>query len=144
MAPASSFVSQQKIRRMINWRTLGFGLVFGLIDSIALPTIKQISRGGLGRGWMAVPFLLYAASPFLFLKALMGGETLTIMNLVWDLMSDVVVTLIGMAVFSEVIPPVKLVGVAFSFLSLFLMTYEGDGWNEYIASNTRRAIDAFL
>lgn len=129
---------------MIKWRTLGFGLLFGLIDSIALPTIKQVSLGGLGRGWMALPFLLYAASPFLFLKALLGGETLTIMNLVWDLMSDVVVTLIGLAVFSESIPPVKLVGVAFSFLSLFLMTYEGDGWNEYIASNTRRAIDTFM
>lgn len=129
---------------MLNWRTLGFGLLFGLIDSIALPTIKQVSVGGLGRAWMAVPFLLYAASPFLFLKALLGGETLTIMNLVWDLTSDVVVTLIGLAVFSEVIPPVKLVGVAFSFLSLFLMTYEGDGWNEYLASNTRRAVDAFL
>jgi drug/metabolite transporter (DMT)-like permease len=121
---------------MINWRTLGFGLVFGLIDSIALPLIKTVSLGA-SRWWMLVPVVLYASSPFVFLKAL-EKETLTVMNLVWDLTSDLVVTFIGLVVFAERLPPTKLLGVFVSFIGLFLMTYEGNGWNEYLSEKVAR------
>lgn len=86
---------------------------------------------------MVIPFALYALSPFVFLKAL-AGESLTIMNLVWDLSSDVIVTIIGIFLFAEQIPPVKMVGLVFSFISLFLMTYEGNGWNEFLLTNYQK------
>lgn len=121
---------------MLNWRTLLFGLVFGSIDSIALPIVKGISAGWSMK-WMVIPFALYALSPFVFLKAL-AGESLTIMNLVWDLSSDVIVTIIGIFLFAEQIPPVKMVGLVFSFISLFLMTYEGNGWNEFLLTNYQK------
>lgn len=121
---------------MINWRTIGFGAAFGLMDSIVLPIVKNVSQGW-NPLWMIVPVLLYGASPFLFLKAL-EQETLTIMNLVWDLTSDLIVTFIGLVVFAERLPPLKLLGVVFSFIGLFLMTYEGNGWNEFLARNYRK------
>lgn len=126
---------------MFNIRTLLFGLGFGLLDATALPVVKNVSRGW-NLWWMIVPAILYGLSPFMFLKAL-STETLTIMNLVWDLSSDVVITLIGLFVFAEKVSPVKLLGVFFSFLALFLMTYEGDGWNEFLSSNTRRFVSSF-
>ncbi len=116
---------------MLNWRTLGFGLLFGLMDAITLPVVKNVSVGW-NKAWMILPVLFYASSPFVFLSAL-GSESLTIMNLVWDLVSDITVTLIGLFIYREYVSPVKLVGVALSFVSLFLMTYEGNGWNERIA-----------
>ncbi len=126
---------------MINWRTLGFGATFGIIDSIALPVIKSVSRGW-STWWMAVPVLLYGLSPFIFLKAL-EKETLTIMNMVWDLSSDLIVTAIGILIFAEHISPTKLLGVLFSFIGLFLMTYEGDGWNDFLTRNYRAAVANF-
>jgi multidrug transporter EmrE-like cation transporter len=126
---------------MINWRTIGFGAAFGLLDSIALPTIKRV-HNGLNPAWMAVPVLLYAASPFLFLKAL-EKETLTIMNLVWDLSSDLIVTCIGLFIFAESISPLKALGVGFSLIGLFLMSYEGNGWNEYLANKYKGVRDFF-
>jgi multidrug transporter EmrE-like cation transporter len=116
---------------MFNIRTLLYGLGFGLLDATALPIVKNVSRGW-NLWWMAIPMILYGLSPFIFLKAL-SKETLTIMNLVWDLSSDVVITLIGLFVFAEHVPPVKLLGVFFSFIALFLMTYEGNGWNEFLS-----------
>ena len=121
---------------MLNWRTIGFGLAFGTLDSIALPIVKGV-RDGWNPLYMIVPALLYGASPFLFLKAL-EKETLTIMNLVWDLTSDLVVTFIGLVVFAERLPPLKAIGVLFSFVGLFLMSYEGNGWNEWLATQFRR------
>lgn len=126
---------------MFNWRTIAFGLLFGFLDSLALPLIKNVSLGWSFK-WMAVPAILYAASPFIFLSAL-KKESLTIMNLVWDLTSDVIVTLIGLFIFSEKLPPVKMFGVVLSLLSLLMMTYEGDGWNEFISRNYNKVAETF-
>jgi multidrug transporter EmrE-like cation transporter len=112
-----------------------YGLGFGLIDSIALPITKGVSLGW-NKLYMIVPMMLYAVSPFIFLKAL-AGESLTIMNLVWDLSSDVIVTLIGLFVFAEKISPVKLIGVLTGIVSLFLLTYEKREWNGFLAENFR-------
>jgi multidrug transporter EmrE-like cation transporter len=125
----------------LNWRTLGFGLLFGTLDSIALPIVKGV-HNGLSSLWMIVPVLIYATTPFVFLKAL-EKETMTIMNLVWDLTSDLVVTFIGLVVFAESVSPVKAVGIGFSLIGLFLMSYEGNGWNETIASNVKKVRNAF-
>jgi multidrug transporter EmrE-like cation transporter len=126
---------------MIYWRTIFFGLTFGLLDSIALPMVKRVSNGADYR-WMILPMLMYAASPFIFLEAL-KEETLTIMNLVWDLTSDLVVTFIGIFFFMEKISHVRLVGVVLSLLSLSLMAYEGDGWNDYLQTNYQKVKSIF-
>ena len=127
---------------MLNLRTLLFGLIFGLLDAVCLPLIKSVSIGTWKPIWMAVPLLLYGASPFLFLYGL-KGETLTILNLVWDLSSDVIITLIGLLIFAEKISSIKMLGVCFSFVALFLMAYEGDGFEEYLDGNFSR-IQGFL
>jgi drug/metabolite transporter (DMT)-like permease len=119
---------------MFRIRTLIFGLVFGILDALCLPIVKSVSIGTLAPAMMLIPVIMYGASPLIFLKGLQG-ETLTILNLVWDLTSDVVVTLIGLFVFAEQISSVKKIGVLLSFVSLFLMTYEGDGISEAIDSN---------
>lgn len=119
---------------MFRIRTLLFGLLFGILDALCLPIVKSVSIGTFAPAMMLIPVILYGASPLIFLKGLQG-ETLTILNLVWDLTSDVVVTLIGLLVFAEQISSVKKIGVLLSFVSLFLMTYEGDGISEAIDSN---------
>lgn len=121
---------------MFHWRTILFGLTFGILDSIALPIVKGVSTGW-NKSWMAVPMIIYASTPLILLHAL-SGETLTIMNLVWDLTSDLLVTFIGLFIFMEKISPVRMVGVCLSFVSLSLMAYEGDGWNDYIRTNVGR------
>lgn len=106
---------------MFNYRTLFYAMIFGLMDCITLPIIKGVSIG-----WkpffMIIPVLINAISPFVFLKGL-EKESLTVLNLVWDLASDVVVTIIGLYLFSEKLNIYKLAGVMLSFVSLILMTY---------------------
>jgi multidrug transporter EmrE-like cation transporter len=125
---------------MFNYTSLGYGLLFGVIDAIALPMVKWVHNGA-STWWMIVPVLAYAADPFIFLRA-MKTETLTIMNLVWDMTSDLLITFVGLFVFGESLPPLKALGVFVSLLGLFLMTYEGDGWNAYLARNFRNVREA--
>jgi drug/metabolite transporter (DMT)-like permease len=112
-----------------NWYTLGFGALLALIDSISLPILKGVKMNEWPRWLLSIPICLYALDPIIFYTAL-GTESLTIMNIVWDLMSDVIVTIIGIFFFKEVLPLSKKIGVGMSFIGLFLMTYEGDGWSD--------------
>lgn len=127
---------------MLNIRTILFGLTFGLLDVISLPVIKSISDRILPLKYILIPILMYGFSPFIFLEAL-KGETLTIMNLVWDLTSDITVTLIGLLYFQESISPVKFLGVCLSFVSLFLMTYEGDGWSKRLKESFTKIVNIY-
>ena len=121
---------------MINWRTLSYGLAFGTLDAIALPIVKGVSIGW-DKAWMLLPVFMYAVSPFMLLSAL-REETLTIMNLVWDLSSDLIVTFIGLIIFAESISPMKFLGVCFSFMALFCMSYDSTTVNEFLTSNLQR------
>jgi multidrug transporter EmrE-like cation transporter len=126
---------------VINWRTIGYGLGFGALDAAALPIVKAVSNGW-SPVWMIIPVILYGASPFLLLSAL-RQETLTIMNLVWDLTSDLIVTFIGLVLFGETISPVKGLGVGVSFIALTLMSYENHALNDFLTRNYRAARDTF-
>jgi hypothetical protein len=52
-------------------------------------------------------------------------NSLTVMNLIWDVMSDVLVTSIGLFYFSEKLTKLKKLGVMLSFISIILLT-----WND--------------
>jgi multidrug transporter EmrE-like cation transporter len=51
----------------------------------------------------------------------MKYSSLTVMNVLWDLLSDVFVSLFGIFVFKENISTRKLIGIAISFVSIYLM-----------------------
>jgi drug/metabolite transporter (DMT)-like permease len=108
---------------MLNLQTLGFGLALSIVDIIMMPLVKEIA-GGWPFYWMILPMLVYSLDPIIFYFAL-KSESMAIMNLVWNLTSNVVVTLIGILLLKEVVSPTKALGIALSFLALFFMTYEG-------------------
>ena len=65
--------------------------------------------------------------PFIFLEAL-NFESMTVMNILWDLSSDIIVTFIGIFIIGEKIGFRKAVGIALSFVAIYLFTFE-DGNN---------------
>jgi drug/metabolite transporter (DMT)-like permease len=110
---------------MFNFVAIFFGIILATIDTIALPILKGVHDKGWARWLLAIPVGLYAVTPMIFYSAL-SNVSLTIMNLVWDLMSDIIVTAVGIFFFKETIPFTKMLGVGLSFISLALMSYEGN------------------
>lgn len=99
----------------------GFAAAMASIDSTMLSLIKYISTREKHIGWILLPMLLYSLQPVLFYLS-MQYETLVVMNLLWDVISDVIITFIGLVIFKEKIGPYKKLGVIFSFLSIVLMS----------------------
>lgn len=105
----------------INIIPLAFGAIMASLDSFMLSFIKYMSIEKSFVRYLFIPMIIYALHPVLFYFSL-KYETLTVMNLLTDLMSDVFVTMIGLLVFKETIGPYKKAGVIFSFLSIILMS----------------------
>ena len=106
---------------------LKYGLTMALIDVFMLSIVKSVSLDSRIVKWMVIPTVMYALQPWIFLQSLQF-ESLIIMNLMWDVISDVLVTLTGLILFKESIGPYKLVGVLLSFISITLMSLDDGGW----------------
>jgi multidrug transporter EmrE-like cation transporter len=106
---------------------LGFGGTMALIDTFSLSALKAYNLGWIAwRGIIPIVMLVYACQPLLFLESL-KHSSLTVMNLLWDVMSDVIVTAVGLLYFSEKLTKFKRLGVFFSIMSIVLLTWkDGD------------------
>ncbi len=98
-----------------------------LVDVFMLSLVKTVSMDYKLIRWMLIPTLVYAFQPWIFLQSLQF-ESLIIMNLMWDVISDVLVTLTGLIFFKESIGPFKLIGVILSFISITLMSLDDGDW----------------
>jgi multidrug transporter EmrE-like cation transporter len=103
-----------------------YGTAMALIDVVQLGILKALHSGMLKNfAWMALPTLVYALQPWLFIKAL-DHTSMTVMNLLWDVLSDIFVTASGLFFFKEKLSFKKHLGVMFAMMATFLLG-SGDG-----------------
>ena len=97
-----------------------------ILDIFMMSTTKMVSSGRISTS-VGIPLSisLYAMEPLIFLKA-MKYEGMVVTNLVWNLMSNVIVTLQGVLVFGESIKGLRWLGICMSLLSLGLLAYTND------------------
>jgi len=105
---------------MLHWKGLAFGLAMAILDVIGLGIVKKVSMN-YSKLWMIIPTIIYMFQPWIFLSAL-NVSSLTIMNLSWDLISDILVTLLGIFYFKEKIAGTHMIGLLLGGLSLILLS----------------------
>lgn len=122
-----------KLITSVNWKIGNFSflpIVFGVFmasfDILMMSLGKMTSTGKIPYGTgLTIGTLLYAAEPYIFFKSL-NYESMTVMNLIWDLTSDVMVTLFGVFYFKESIKGLRWLAVLFAMFSLGLFAYTDD------------------
>lgn len=109
---------------MFNFAPIAFATLLAFIDTFVLSGLKKYSTGEHAYG-IAVPIgmLIYSLQPLLFLHSL-KYESLTIMNILWDIMSDIFVTFIGLFYFKERLSTLKMLGLSFAFVAIVLLSYD--------------------
>jgi multidrug transporter EmrE-like cation transporter len=100
-----------------------FGTVMAILDLVMMGSVKMIHGGTLSAS-VGIPISvgIYALEPVLFLKA-MNYEGMAVMNLIWNLMSDVLVTLQAVLIFGETIKGIRWVAVGMAIVSLCIFAY---------------------
>ena len=111
--------------------TIVLGLIMATFDLFAMSFMKttaDITQAfSIGR-WIRLlifPILVYAAQPILFFLGLHNGASMTVLNLTWDIMSDLLVTAAGVLWFKESLSTFKLWGVVFGLTAVLLFVLDG-------------------
>lgn len=102
------------------------GTIMAVIDIVMMGAVKMVSLRTL-RWQIGIPLAvgLYALEPLIFLHAL-NTESMIVINLVWNLLSNVIVTLQGVFLFGESVKGLRWLGIAMSLVSLTLLSYTDD------------------
>ena len=109
---------------MFNIVPLAMATGMASIDALVMAGIKQYDMGVIPwRGIVPIAMLIYSFQPYFFLLALQH-ESMTVMNILWDIISDILVTVMGIFYFKEEISSMKQVGLAFAFVAIVLMSYD--------------------
>jgi multidrug transporter EmrE-like cation transporter len=107
---------------MIDWVPLSFALLMALFDVGMMSIIKSYSIGSLKSiKWMIIPTIAYAIQPWIFLQSL-SFSSMIAMNLLWDLISDVLVTANGYFIYKEELSRTRMIGVGLSIISMYLLS----------------------
>jgi len=108
---------------MFNIIPIAFATFMASIDVISLGLLKQYTVGLTHWAIIPVAMILYGLQPLVFLKSL-KYETMTVMNIMWDVISDILVTATGLFYFKEKLTILKQVGISFAFIAIVLLTYD--------------------
>lgn len=103
---------------------MGIALVLALMDFINMAILKKVSLGVLkGPLWIMAVCAAYIVQPLIFLKGL-SFTGVTYLNLGWDLMSDILVTALGVLYFRESITGLKGIAVLLAGVSVTLFALD--------------------
>jgi len=116
--------------KSVNWKVgrfntlpIVFGVVMALLDIFMMAMAKEVSLKtvpyAVGLGGAT---LVYAFQPYLFVKAL-TFENMTVVNLIWNLSSDIIVTLMGVLYYGESIAGLRWLALCMSLFSIGLFAY---------------------
>jgi multidrug transporter EmrE-like cation transporter len=114
----------------MNWKVgkfnmlpIVFGITMALIDIAMMTTVKMTSTGQLTNSvGLPLSMILYSFEPIVFLKA-MSYQGMVVTNLVWNMMSNIIVTLQGVFIFGESIKGLRWVGIGMSIVALTIFAY---------------------
>jgi multidrug transporter EmrE-like cation transporter len=107
----------------MRWDVIGYGMLLASMDVVMEPIAKLVNQQSLSVSWMIFPTLVYAINPWIFLSSL-RVEGIAIMNLVWNLVSNVFITGIGLYIFKEQLTTLKWIGLVLSFAAMYCLTAE--------------------
>lgn len=119
--------------KSVNWQwgsfnllPVAFGTAMALVDIVMMGSLKMVHNKTLPYevGFPGAT-LLYALQPFLFFKALTHADMM-VANLIWNLMSNIIVTLSGVFIFGESIQGLRWIAISMSIFSLCLLAYTNE------------------
>ena len=117
----------------VNWKVgkfsflpLVFGVLMALLDVGMMGVAKLTHQKKFSYlGGLLLSTAIYTPQPYLFLKA-MNFENMTAVNLIWNLSSNLIVTLMGVFYFGEKIAGLRWVAIGMALFSLGLFAYSSN------------------
>lgn len=103
------------------------GVVLAIVDIISFSSTKYIynHKTTVSLVWLIVPFLFYGSQIGIFYYGL-AYSTMAELNIIWNILSSFLVTVIGLYFFKEKLNHLKMLAIGLGLLSLVLFSMSGD------------------
>lgn len=119
--------------KSINWKIgnfsllpIAFGTIMAMNDVFMMSSLKLVHTGVISKtGGIFFSLLCYAIQPLIFLKAL-NYQGMAQTNLVWNLISNIIITSEGFLIFGESIKGLRWLAMSMGLVSLVLFAYSQD------------------
>ncbi len=105
----------------MNYTQYLYALYMASIDGLVMSSLKAY-KVGMIKSILVFPIamLVYGFQPLVFYRGL-GFESMTVLNVLWDVLSDVIVAVIGVFIFGEKLTTQQCVGLAFCMGGIVLL-----------------------
>lgn len=101
---------------------VGFGFLMAFIDVFVLTALRLKHEHPERTYWVHIlAFLVYGFQSILFYKSL-DYANLVVMNMIWDVTSDILVSLVGFFFLKEVLSNSQVLGVLLGIVSVVLLS----------------------
>ncbi len=100
-----------------------FGVAMAFVDVFVLGALraKHEHPEKISRWVLPIAFLVYGLQSMVFYKSL-DYSSLVVMNVIWDVSSDMLVSLAGFWVFREVLTRSQIAGILLGVVSIYLLS----------------------
>ena len=98
-----------------------FALILAFVDVTIFPIIKYVHQKSISAWWLIVPVILYGMQPLIFYKAL-DHSNVAVMNIMWDVMSDVLVTILAIYLLKEKVSKNSKIGIVFAMIAIYFFS----------------------
>jgi drug/metabolite transporter (DMT)-like permease len=111
---------------MFQWFVLLYGFLLAAIDSLVFPLLKLRYLNIIHGIWpIIISFFLYGGQALLFYKSL-SYETMTVMNIFWNMASNILITTIGIFGLKEHLSLRKILAIVIGFVSMYLLLSDNE------------------
>jgi len=101
---------------------LAFASLLTIVDVAAFAAVKEIILKGWNPYFIVAPMVLYCIQPLILWKSL-EYSSLTLMNVLWNVVSSTVVAILGLVIFQETLSTRELVGCVLGLLSIYVFSF---------------------
>ena len=111
--------------KQIPYKLLGSFIAFilSIIGTLSLIIIKKIDDKLVSNKWIIIPIVISIMTIWLTFIGL-RYTSLTILNMQWNIMSNIIVTIAGFLYFNEVHSTYEIIGLTFGFISIMILSIE--------------------
>jgi len=98
-------------------------LILAINDVFSFGMVKQIMLDNKSLYWLIIPMVLYSLQ-ILILYFGLKETSITVLNISWNLISNILVTIMGLYFFGEKINDLKTIALIFAVVSIVLFTID--------------------
>jgi drug/metabolite transporter (DMT)-like permease len=106
----------------MNYIPFVFASILSSVDVLAFGLVKEVDMKELNPYFVIIAMLLYAIQPLILWKALQY-ETLTIVNVMWNIISSIFIAILGLGLLQEKLSYREQIGCVLGFLTIYLFVF---------------------